>query len=286
MADASGMVDDVEAAIAWTIKNCADYGGDPSRVTVMGHSAGAQIGALALLRNAARKSEGVATQWSNDDILGLVTAGGAFDFTDRQFCNHIHKAGLDHAAQNSIFGQESLRWRCSPTKLLQDRPDLGAHMPPVLLTHGTADKSVPMCQAEGFMTALIDAGVEDVAMLRYEGWTHNDVFLHAPLSGDLSHLRDVVAAINRWSSLRSALDDDQTSQVSVSTSASTASNCNLLDNFAGMSHSHEKTNLLRAPNWSQTPSDLVGPADERPALLDLPLYPRWLMDVVRFISPF
>lgn len=286
LADASGMAEDVEAVIEWTIKNCAEYGGDAGRITVMGHSAGAQIGALALLRNAAREYEGVPTQWSNDNILGLVTVAGAFDFTDREFCDHIHRVGLDNAVINSIFGQESERWRCSPTKLLQGRPDLGAHMPPALLTHGTADKLVPVRQSEGFMTALIDSGVADAALLQYEGWGHNDAFLHAPLSGDLHHLRDVVAAICRWSASRSALDDEHVSQASMSMSASTASSCNLLDSIAGTSHSNKKTALLQVSHWSQSPSGFAGPPDKRPALLDVPPYPRWLMDVARFISPF
>lgn len=286
LADALGMVEDVEAVIDWTIKNCADYGGDPSQITVMGHSAGAQIGALALLRNAARESEGMPTRWSNDNILGLVTVAGAFDFTDTEFCDHLHMVGLDNAVMRGIFGQESERWRCSPTKLLQARPDLGARIPPALLTHGTADKLVPVRQSEGFMTALTDSGVDDVALLRYEGWGHNDAFLHAPLSGDLHHLRDVVAAIRRWAASRSAPEDEQVSQASRSTSASAASDCNLSDGIAEKSYSNEQSTMLQASRCSQSESGPAGPPDERPALLDLPPYPRWLMDLARFISPF
>ena len=33
-------------ALAWTHAHAAEYGGDPSRVFVMGHSAGAQLAAL------------------------------------------------------------------------------------------------------------------------------------------------------------------------------------------------------------------------------------------------
>ncbi len=39
-------VQDVGRAFAWTVKNVADYGGDPSRILLMGHSAGAHLVSL------------------------------------------------------------------------------------------------------------------------------------------------------------------------------------------------------------------------------------------------
>ncbi|KXZ41379.1 hypothetical protein GPECTOR_510g480 [Gonium pectorale] len=47
------MVEEVSAALSWTFDNAARYGGDPSRITAAGHSAGGHLVAAALLRRAA-----------------------------------------------------------------------------------------------------------------------------------------------------------------------------------------------------------------------------------------
>lgn len=44
------MVDEVGSALDWTLENISLYGGDPSRVVLVGHSAGAQLSALSLLQ--------------------------------------------------------------------------------------------------------------------------------------------------------------------------------------------------------------------------------------------
>jgi arylformamidase len=48
-ADYNQMAQEVAAAIRWTQKNIAQYGGDPKQLFVTGHSAGGHLGALAVL---------------------------------------------------------------------------------------------------------------------------------------------------------------------------------------------------------------------------------------------
>lgn len=50
---------DVAKAIAWTVGNVGQYGGDGQRIFVMGHSAGAQLAALMCTDNRYLKAEGV-----------------------------------------------------------------------------------------------------------------------------------------------------------------------------------------------------------------------------------
>jgi arylformamidase len=50
---------DVAKSLGWVHKNIAGHGGDPSRVFVMGHSAGAQLAALLCIDDRYLKSEGV-----------------------------------------------------------------------------------------------------------------------------------------------------------------------------------------------------------------------------------
>ena len=45
--DGDGCIDDAAAAIAWTLKHIAEFGGDPSRVYVAGHSAGGYLTLMA-----------------------------------------------------------------------------------------------------------------------------------------------------------------------------------------------------------------------------------------------
>jgi len=42
-------VEDAAAAVAWTVRHCARYGGDPRRIVVAGHSAGGYLAALLVL---------------------------------------------------------------------------------------------------------------------------------------------------------------------------------------------------------------------------------------------
>lgn len=68
-----GVVDSALAAFAWTARNIARHGGDPDRVSLSGHSAGAHLGAAIL-----------ATDWTAhglapDVVKGATLISGIFD---------------------------------------------------------------------------------------------------------------------------------------------------------------------------------------------------------------
>ena len=50
---------DIAKSLGWVHKNIAKYGGDPNRILVMGHSAGAQLAALICVDDRYLKAEGV-----------------------------------------------------------------------------------------------------------------------------------------------------------------------------------------------------------------------------------
>ena len=50
---------DVAKSLGWVYKHIGEYGGDPSRIFVMGHSAGAQLAALLCIDDRYLKAEGV-----------------------------------------------------------------------------------------------------------------------------------------------------------------------------------------------------------------------------------
>lgn len=66
------LIRDVAKALGWVHKNIAGYGGDPKRIFVMGHSAGAQLAALLCTDDRYLKAEGVAF----DVLKGCVPVDG------------------------------------------------------------------------------------------------------------------------------------------------------------------------------------------------------------------
>ena len=53
------LIRDVAKSLGWVHKNIAEYGGDPKRIFVMGHSAGAQLAALICIDDRYLRAEGV-----------------------------------------------------------------------------------------------------------------------------------------------------------------------------------------------------------------------------------
>ncbi len=68
---------DSAAAVAWVKNNIARYGGDPHRIFLMGHSAGAHIVAMLTLDPQWLKADGVDV---DRDVAGTVALAGPYDF--------------------------------------------------------------------------------------------------------------------------------------------------------------------------------------------------------------
>ena len=70
--DADGCIDDAAAAIAWVVKHIAEYGGDPSKVFVAGHSAGGYLTLMTGLDAARLAKYGL----KPTDLAGLIPVSG------------------------------------------------------------------------------------------------------------------------------------------------------------------------------------------------------------------
>jgi acetyl esterase/lipase len=70
-------IQDAAAAVAWTRENIAHYGGDPHRIFLMGHSAGAYIAAMLTLDRQWLAADGLDP---DRDIAGMVGLAGPYDF--------------------------------------------------------------------------------------------------------------------------------------------------------------------------------------------------------------
>jgi arylformamidase len=70
----------VRAAVAWTVRNIAQYGGDPARLSVGGHSAGGHLTAMCLQTNWAR-DYGLAS----DPIKAALCISGIYDIAPLRY---------------------------------------------------------------------------------------------------------------------------------------------------------------------------------------------------------
>jgi len=71
-----GFVEDAARAVAWTLRNIPRYGGDPKRVFVMGHSAGAYNAAMVALDARWLK----VYQLTPQDLRGWIGLAGPYNF--------------------------------------------------------------------------------------------------------------------------------------------------------------------------------------------------------------
>jgi len=111
---------DAAAAVAWARANAARFGGDPRRLFLMGHSAGAQIATLLALDPQYLQAEGL----SQHDICGVIGLAGVYDVLPptRQM--------------RAIFGRRTTWARWQPVN------HVSPEAPPMLLLAGLEDGTV------------------------------------------------------------------------------------------------------------------------------------------------
>lgn len=131
-------VHDAALAIAWTRAHAREFGGDPQRLFLAGHSAGAHIAAL--LATDARHLARVGL--TPRELRGVVGIAGPYDFLP-----------LTDPDLQTIFGPES-RWPESQPVEFVDGDE-----PPFLLLHGADDKLVWPRNSRRFSARLREAGV-------------------------------------------------------------------------------------------------------------------------------
>ena len=172
------MTNEVAAAITWTLDNVAQYGGDPGRVVVAGHSAGAHLSGLAILDPRFLDSLG----HSSDEICGWIGLSGVYDI-QAEYDYWVAKGSTPEVMLEVMGGQQNFE-QASPVRHV--RPDL----PSTLLIHGDEDKTVPVEISTGFHSALQAAGAPSTLTI-YTGAGHSD-YLFAALTEDRARVvRDI-----------------------------------------------------------------------------------------------
>ena len=169
-----GFIEDAAAAVAWTFDRAAGYGGDTSRVFLMGHSAGAHIAAMVALDGSYLEEQGQ----SPDQLSGWIGLSGPYDFLP-----------LQSRRLKKIFGDPA-----PPTT--QPVEFVSRSAPPALLVTGDADTRVIPRNTHRLEARLREAGVP-VRKIVYPDVGHGrTVAAFSGLGDDLPVVDDVQGFID------------------------------------------------------------------------------------------
>lgn len=136
--------EDVLTAIRWVKAHAADYRGDPSRVVLVGHSSGGHLACLAGVL--ADESTRVQAVVSFAPVTDLVT-----DTRNRGGASTSLQALFGIAKELTPETEKRLR-EVSPSEHVR------GGLPPFLILHGDADKTVPIAMSRAFQEKLRAAG--------------------------------------------------------------------------------------------------------------------------------
>jgi acetyl esterase/lipase len=172
-----GFVDDCAAAMRWVADHVAEYGGDPSRIVLVGHSAGAYNAMMLALDAHYLRDAGVDAA----RVRGAVGLAGPYDFLP-----------FDVPVTREAFGQ------APDPQLTQPVHFARADAPPLLLLWGDADTTVGPRNLRSLDAAMRALGGR-VETKTYPGVNHADIMLAVsrPFRGRAPTLDDVTEFARR-----------------------------------------------------------------------------------------
>lgn len=170
-------VEDCALAVRWAVDHAAEFGGDPSRIVLVGHSAGAYNAVMLALDARFLAAAGV----EPEAVRGVAALAGPYDFLP-----------FDVAATRNAFGGAPDPRETQPINFAR------ADAPPLLLLWGDADTTVGPRNLRSLEAAVRQAGGA-VETKIYPGVNHVDIMLalSRPLRGRAETLADVTAFARR-----------------------------------------------------------------------------------------
>jgi acetyl esterase/lipase len=171
---------DVAKAVHWVHDHIAEYGGDPKRLWIMGHSAGAELAALLCTDERYLKAEGL----SLAIVKGCVPVDGdtydvpaIIEVAETRWRVHgLPKAKFGHREK---FGNDAEKHKdfSAVTHVAKDKG-----IPPFLLLH-VAEHPDTSAQAQRLGNVLKDAGIP-VTVFGAKETTHNKINANLGTSDD------------------------------------------------------------------------------------------------------
>ncbi len=147
------MAQQVQAALAWVVKNASLYGGDAQRVYVCGHSSGAHLVA-AVLASDWQASHGL----PQTAIRGGLLISGMYDLRGPRLSARSQYVNFTDAIEDALSAQRHI-----------DRLQV-----PLTLVYGSMETPEFQRQSWSFAQALQQAG-KPVRLIRAEGYNHFEI---------------------------------------------------------------------------------------------------------------
>lgn len=144
-------LDDAAHAVAWVQQHAQEFGGDPHRIVLMGHSAGAHMAAFLALDRALLEKNGAKPDW----IAGLVGLSGPYALVPNS------------KVLETIFARPYSESDWQPVSFVTPQA------PPTFLAQGLADRVVALAHTEKLRDLLVANGVRVETHL-YPGRSHED----------------------------------------------------------------------------------------------------------------
>lgn len=186
---------DIKRAIAWTRRELAEYGVEPSMVAVTGGSAGGHLAAMAALtaNNPAYQPGFEEADTSVDACVGFY---GIYDMLNRNRLRNQWPFVLSEVMKVSPLEDRAAWEAASPI----DHVDGAA--PAFFLLHGTHDRLVPPAESRQMVAILRHRSESPVLYAELPGATHGFDLLHSPRS------RHVINGVSQYLHYLALLKDD------------------------------------------------------------------------------
>jgi len=166
------IIDDAKQSVEWVKAHIGEYGGNPDNIFLMGHSAGAHLGAMLTL------NEDYLSSMTIQSIKGFIGLAGPYDFLP-----------FTDAYQKEVFGPEENYPSSQPINFVQGTE------PPLLLLYGNGDTVVRPVNIEHLSAKVRQTG-GCVETHRYEHLDHAGLL--GALSVPLQNREPVLADIARF----------------------------------------------------------------------------------------
>lgn len=170
------IIDDARRAVEWLKANGTEYGADSDAIFLMGHSAGAHLGAMLTL------NEDYLSPETYQSLKGFIGLAGPYDFLP-----------FTEAYQEAVFGPEEKYPASQPVNFVQGTE------PPLLLLYGNNDVTVKPINIKSLSDKVRDAaGCVETRL--YDDLDHIDLLaaLALPLQGIEPVLSDIIEFIDYY----------------------------------------------------------------------------------------